>query len=64
MAARQIQVFQHPPYLPDLAPADIFLFFKYKRELAGLTLTQKAKIEDYNKTFWQLYEYCEKVCQD
>jgi hypothetical protein len=26
----------HPPYSPDLAPADFFLFRKVKEQLAGL----------------------------
>ncbi len=28
-----------PPYLPDLAPADFFLFRNIKQERAGLSLT-------------------------
>jgi hypothetical protein len=40
LAARDIKLIEHPPYLPDLAPADYFLFPRVKRELAGLTLTQ------------------------
>ncbi len=28
MAARQFQIIEHPPYSPDLAPADFFLFPK------------------------------------
>jgi hypothetical protein len=42
MAARQFKVIEHPPYSPDLAPADFFLFPKVKRELAGLTLTKQT----------------------
>ncbi len=42
MAARQFKVIEHPPYSPDLAPADFFLFPKVKRELAGLTLTKET----------------------
>ncbi len=30
-----------PPYSPDLAPADYFLFPKLKKELAGNTMTQE-----------------------
>ena len=29
-AARAIQLIAHPPYSPDLAPADFFLFLKVK----------------------------------
>ncbi len=32
----------HPPYLPDLAPADFFLFPKVKAELAGQMLMQET----------------------
>ena len=39
IAARDFQMIDHLPYLPDLAPADFFLFRKIKQELAGLTLT-------------------------
>jgi histone-lysine N-methyltransferase SETMAR len=42
MAARGIKLIEHPPYSPDLAPADYFLFPRVKRELVGLTLTQNS----------------------
>jgi hypothetical protein len=42
MAARQFQIIKHLPYLPDLAPADFFLFPCVKRELAGKTLTKET----------------------
>jgi hypothetical protein len=42
MAARQFQIIEHPPYLPDLALADFFLFPSVKRELAGKTLTEET----------------------
>jgi hypothetical protein len=41
MVARQFQVIQHPPYLPELILANLFLFSKVKKELAGLTLTRR-----------------------
>jgi hypothetical protein len=40
MAARDFRLIDHPPYWPDLAPADFFLFPTIKRQLAGKTLTQ------------------------
>ncbi len=40
LAKKSIQLLPHPPYSPDLAPADFFLFLALKRELAGLTLSQ------------------------
>lgn len=42
LAARGVQVLPHPPYSPDLAPADFFLFPKLKKELAGRRLTAKT----------------------
>ncbi len=39
LAEKKIQVIPHPPYSPDLAPADYFLFPTLKRELAGQTLS-------------------------
>jgi histone-lysine N-methyltransferase SETMAR len=45
---QQIQVIPHPPYSPDLAPADYFLFPRLKRELAGLSMTL-----DEFKTKWE-----------
>lgn len=37
-----IKLLQHPPYSPDLAPADFFLFPKVKDALSGLTLTRDS----------------------
>jgi hypothetical protein len=42
MAARQFQIIEHPPYSPDFASADFFLFPSVKRELPGKTLTQET----------------------
>jgi hypothetical protein len=42
MAARDFRLIDHPPYSPDLAPADFFLFPTIKRQLAGKTLTQET----------------------
>ena len=39
MDQRGFKVIEHPPYSPDLAPADFFLFPKVKSALAGDTLT-------------------------
>jgi hypothetical protein len=37
-AANAIPLLEHPPYSPDLAPADFFLFPKVKEALAGNTI--------------------------
>jgi histone-lysine N-methyltransferase SETMAR len=42
LAANKIQVLEQPPYPPDLAPADYFLFRRVKEELAGLRLTPES----------------------
>jgi hypothetical protein len=61
-----------PPYSPDLAPANFFLFPKLKKELAGHTMTQeefKKEWEgvlrgvskyDFAMAFVRWYERCEK----
>jgi hypothetical protein len=41
LAAKEIQLLPHPPYSPNLAPADFFLFRKVKEQLAGLHLPQE-----------------------
>ena len=41
LAKKGIKLLSHPPYSPDLAPADFFLFPKLKKELAGFTMTQE-----------------------
>jgi transposase len=35
LASKQITVLEHPPYSPDLAPSDLFLFLKIKEILKG-----------------------------
>ena len=35
LANRNVAVLHHPPYWPDLAPADYFLFPKFKFPLKG-----------------------------
>jgi histone-lysine N-methyltransferase SETMAR len=42
LAAKGMKIVPHPPYSPDLTPADFFLFRKVKAELAGQTLTQET----------------------
>jgi histone-lysine N-methyltransferase SETMAR len=48
LAKKKIQVIPHPPYSPDLAPVDYFLFPMLKRELAGLSMSL-----DEFKTKWE-----------
>jgi transposase len=35
LSSKQITVLEHPPYSPDLAPNDFFLFPKIKKILKG-----------------------------
>jgi histone-lysine N-methyltransferase SETMAR len=35
LASKQLTVLEHPPYSPDLAPSDVFLFPKIKEILKG-----------------------------
>jgi hypothetical protein len=41
-ADHNIQQLDHPPSLPDLAPADFFLFRRVKEELAGQSLDKET----------------------
>jgi len=47
ITGKGVSTIRHPPYLPDLALADYFLFPTGKRELASKTLTQNTL-----KTSW------------
>ena len=72
LAARDVQVLPHPPYSPDLAPADFFFFTKMKDQLAGRTLTQESfkttwdgvartiATEEFTAAFRRWYHRCEK----
>jgi histone-lysine N-methyltransferase SETMAR len=42
LAKNNIRTFQHPPYSPDLAPADYFLFRRQKSDLAGVSVTPET----------------------
>ncbi len=41
LAKKRNKLLSHPPYSPDLIPADYFLFPKLKKELTGFTITQE-----------------------
>ena len=71
-AANALQLLEHPPYSPDLAPADFFLFRKVKEDLAGLSLNQHSlkntlvgvtrsmADEAFATAFQRWYERCKK----
>jgi len=70
LAKKRIKLLSHPPYSPDLTPADYFLFPKLKKELAGFTMTQeefkkewegvlrRGSREELAKAFVRWYERC------
>jgi histone-lysine N-methyltransferase SETMAR len=72
LVAHDVQVLRHPPYSPDLAPADFFLFRRVKEELAGITLdhsslkkewegvTRSISAEEFATAFRRWYERCQK----
>ncbi len=73
LAARSVKMFEHPPYSPDLAPADFFLFPRVKKEFVGLTLMRETfkkkwgggvvrtlSAVDFAEAFQQWFRRCEK----
>ena len=42
LASKRIQTLPHPPYSPDLAPCDFFLFPTLKSELSGITIASST----------------------
>jgi histone-lysine N-methyltransferase SETMAR len=72
LAAKSIKTILHPPYSPDLAPADYFLFPRVKAELAGISMTQDTfqkkwdgvlrtiSKDDFAAAFRRWKERCEK----
>ena len=46
LARRRVEILTHPPYSPDLAPADFWLFPKVKAALAGVRIdSDSVRIE-------------------
>ena len=42
LAGKSVQMLEHPPYSPDLAPADFWFFPRVKIALAGKTLSAET----------------------
>jgi histone-lysine N-methyltransferase SETMAR len=76
LARRQATVLHHPPYSPDLAPADFFLFPKLISQLKGKRFQDFSTIQanvteqirsipkdSFKNSFQLLYERC-KSCID
>ena len=72
LAGKGVKLIEHPPYSPDLAPADYFLFPKLKSGLEGLRLNQdtfkkewegvvrSVSKDDFTAAFNKWIERCEK----
>ena len=72
LSEHKIQMLEHPPYSPDLAPADYFLFPRVKELLAGRRLTQETikttwegvlrlvSKDEFATAFQRWYERCDK----
>ena len=46
LAQRSVPVLDHPPYSPDLAPADFFLFHRLKSIMKGARFAEVAAIQE------------------
>jgi len=55
-------VVPQPPYSPDLAPADFFLFLKLKSSLKGRRFQKVEAIEE--KSIWGLHAILQNTFQD
>jgi hypothetical protein len=40
----RLQILTHPPYSPDLAPSDFFLFGHVKHSLAGAAFASRSEL--------------------
>lgn len=73
LTQRGVTVLQHPPYSPDLAPADFFLFPRLKQALKGSRFADVEEVQnhvtailktiphqDFSNSFQALYERCQK----
>jgi len=47
------EIFDHPPYSPDLAPSDFFLFPKLKESLGGHHFNSNDEVKDFVKLFFK-----------
>jgi transposase len=44
LAKEKVKILPHPPYSPDLAPADFFLFPRLKRKLSGRKYRNRSAV--------------------
>ena len=72
LAQRMVVVLDHPPYSPDLTPADFFLFPRVKAAIKGVCFAHVSAIknrvtavlrlipqEAFVYCFWKLHERCQ-----
>ena len=73
LAQRGVPVLDHPPYSPDLAPANFFLIPRLKSIMKGAHLADVAAIQErvtavlhsipketFADSFQKLYEHCQQ----
>lgn len=53
MADRGMKVVQHPPYSPDLAPCDFFLFPRMKNNLKGTRFKSTQELKEASRKYLQ-----------
>ena len=51
MAERSMKTVRHPPYSPDLAPSDFFLFLRMKDDLRGIRFQSKVAMKKASESF-------------
>jgi hypothetical protein len=47
------ELLHHPPYLPDLAPSDLFLFPDLKRMLAGKKISTNEEVITETEAYFE-----------
>jgi transposase len=66
LANKNITVLEHPPYSPDLAPCDFYLFLKIKSVLKGthfvLVENVKANTAEILNSFTEHWQHCMQLC--
>jgi histone-lysine N-methyltransferase SETMAR len=68
LAKKSIMKLDHPPYLPDLAPCDFWLFPKLKTALKGNRFSDIADIQGHMTTILQRnpkeeFQKCFELCK-
>ena len=47
LASEKVEVLNHPSYLPDLSPYDLFLFPRLKQKLSGNKYTSRSSLDSF-----------------